>query len=448
MVAAMTAMPTIPRRTETVVVGGGPAGLAVSSRLAAAGREHIVFERGRVGDTWRTQRWDRFRLNTPGWMTGLPDADGFGTANDLVAALERRAAPLPVREGIAVRAVWRERGGGYLVSAGDRVVRAENVVAASGAQRVPRMPAVASQVSGRGIEHLHVADYRSASGLPPGAVLVVGSGQSGAQIAEDLLASGRRVLLATSHVPRAPRRHRGRDTMAWWRDMGVLDDAPPSGRAYGAQALIAGDRELSLQGLARRGAILLGRVADADGTRLRLSGDPLEHAAFADAEVASRRTRIDEWIAATGADAAPATPLDLLVDAPLRRAEAPLRPEIDLQDEGVGSVIWATGFGGDFGWLRMPIHEPGRGPIHRGVETPGAGLFVLGLPWLTRRTSGSIWGIERDAELVATAITERADAREPAATAEPVRARAHRVTAGERLRAAFQAGPRLGLNPA
>jgi putative flavoprotein involved in K+ transport len=408
----MSAMPDIPRRIETVVVGGGPAGLAVSSHLADAGREHVVLERERVGETWRTQRWDSFRLNTPGWMTGLPDADAFGTARDLVVALERRAASLPVREGIAVRAVWRERGGGYLVAAGDEVIRAENVVAASGAQRVPRLPAVADHVTGRGVEHLHVADYRRASDLPDGAVLVVGSGQSGAQIAEDLLAAGRRVLVSTSRVPRTPRRYRGRDVMAWWRDMGVLDD-PPSAAGRGSigsgQPLIAGGRSLSLQRLARSGAELLGRLADADGTQLSFAGDPVDHARFGDEKAAGRRAQIDAWIAANGIDA-PADEPSALVDAPLRRSEAPVRPAIDLRAEGVGAIVWATGFTGDFGWLRMPIHEPGGGPIHRGVATPSAGLYVLGLPWLTRRVSSAVWGIERDAALVAQAIAARSGA--------------------------------------
>ena len=393
-------------RVETVVVGAGPSGLAVSERLAGAGRDHVVLERGRVGDTWRTQRWDGFRLNTPGWMTGLPgDPDGFGTARDLVAALERRAAGLPVREGIAVRAVWRERGGGYLVAAGDEVIRAANVVAASGAQRVPRTPAIAASVAAD-VQQLHVAEYRNAAALADGAVLVVGSGQSGAQVAEDLLAAGRRVLVATSKVPRTPRRHRGRDITAWWQDMGILLDPPPADRPPVTQPLIAGGREISLQSLARSGAELLGRLVEADGLRLRFAGDPCEHAAYADAAAIARRSQIDEWIAGAGVDAAPAAS-SLQVDAPLRRSEAPLRPEIDLATEGVGAVIWATGFTGDFGWLRMPIHEPAGGPIHRGVTTPSPGLFVLGLPGLTNRMSGAVWGIEHDAALVADAIAER-----------------------------------------
>jgi putative flavoprotein involved in K+ transport len=394
---------------DTIIVGAGPAGLAAGAHLAAAGRDHVVLERGQVGETWRTQRWDAFRLNTPAWMTGLDgDPDRFGTAGDLVASLERRAAVLPVREGVAVREVRRERGGGYRVVTDEGILGCANVVAASGAQCVPRVPAVAGRVAGRRIEHLHVADYRSAAELPAGGALVVGSGQSGAQIAEDLLASGRRVLVATSRVPRAPRRHRGRDVTAWWRDMGVLDEArdavDPAARG-GTQPLIAGGRTISLQGLARQGAELLGRLVAADGPRLRFAGDPVDHARAGDEAAAARRAQIDAWIAARGIDA-PAHVADP-AEAPLRRDEVRERAALDLRAAGVSAVIWATGFGGDFGWLRMPIHEPGGGPLHHGVATPSPGLYVLGLPWLVRRVSGAVYGIERDAALVAQAIAGR-----------------------------------------
>jgi putative flavoprotein involved in K+ transport len=407
-----------PGRVGTVVVGGGPAGLATSAHLAAAGLDHVVLERGRVGETWRTQRWTSFRLNTPGWMSGLADPDRFGTARDLVDALERRAATLPVREGVGVRGVWRRRGGGYLVATDEEVLLAENVVAASGAQRVPRIPRVADDVTAHGVEHLHVADYRDPAALPPGAVLVVGGGQSGVQIAGDLLAAGRRVYVATSPVPRVPRRYRGRDITEWWRELGRLET--PSGEVsdairHSAQPLVGpvrpatppgdgSDGSLSLQRLARAGAVLLGRLVAASGAHLFFDGDPVEHAARGDAAAARQRAMIDAWIAAAGV-AAPAPEPD---DPPLRRGEAPERPVLDLRAEGIGTVLWATGFGGDFGWLRMPILQPSGLPIHRGVATAGPGLFTVGLPWLTMRTSGTLYGIERDAAAVAVHIATRA----------------------------------------
>ena len=391
-------------RVSTVVVGGGPAGLAASEHLARAGHDHVVLERGRVGDTWRTQRWDGFLLNTPGWMSGLDDADGFGTAADLVESLEGRAAFLPVQEGVEVGGVWRRRGGGYLVAAGDTVYECEHVVAASGAQRVPYLPSVSDAVTGLDIEHLHVADYRRPGDLPGGAVLVVGAGQSGGQIAMELLRAGRRVLLATSTVPRMPRRYRGRDVMEWGSELGTLlqpaDEVAPSLRGL-PQLLIAGGESLSLQSLARSGGELLGRLSAADGSRLWFSGDPVEHAAFADAMWAKQRARIDDHIARHGSDA-PDGEDDI---APLTSAEAPGRSWLDLHEEEVTSVIWASGFRGDFGWLKMPILDERGRPLHRGVATHSPGLFTIGVPWQTTRMSAALWGIRHDAELVAQAIT-------------------------------------------
>jgi putative flavoprotein involved in K+ transport len=263
---------------------------------------------------------------------------------------------------------------------------------------------VADDVRGRDVEHLHIADYRSADALVPGAVLVVGAAQSGGQIADDLLRAGRRVLVSTSPVGRVPRTYRGRDLMAWWRDMGRLDAAAQTADEQtrrAAQPLIAGGRSLSLQSLARSGATLLGRLAAADGDRLWFTGEPAEHAAAGDAVAARQRALVDRWLAESGRLAPPAEP----DEAPLTRAEAPAHPVVDLRRTGVRTVIWATGFRGDYGWLRMPILDTGGKPINRGVETVSRGLFVVGVPWLRLRSSGNLYGIERDAAVVAARIT-------------------------------------------
>lgn len=385
-------------RVDTVVVGGGYAGLTASAALDRRGVDHVVLERGRIGESWRTQRWDTFRLNTPRWMSGL-SGDGFAPVSELIDALERRAATLPVQEGVEVRRVWRQRGGRYLVVTSDAVIETENIIAASGAQRVPRIPAVARSVSGRGIEHLHTADYRRAGDLVDGGVLVVGSAQSGVQIAEDLLRSGRRVHLSTSRVGRMARTYRGRDTADWLEAMGKYDEPGTSGRREVPPQVGAG-RTISLQSLARDGAVLLGRVLGADGARLRLGDELGEHMRFADATSARCKAEIDAWIAAHGIDAPAA------IEDP---AEAPSGPvswpsSLDLAAAGIRTVIWATGFGGDYGWLNMPIMRPDGLPYNRGGLTASPGLYVVGVPWQSTRGSGILHGMTRDAEAVAERI--------------------------------------------
>lgn len=395
-------------RIDTVVVGAGPAGLAASAALADAGHPHVVLERGRVGETWRTQRWDGFRLNTPGWMSTIPgDPDRFHTGAELVGTLEERAARLPVHEHTGVRGVWRERTGGYVVATEEHVLRCDTVVAASGAQRVPHLPGVAYRVSGHGIEHLHTADYRNADELPPGGVLVVGGAQSGVQIAADLERAGRRVLLATSQVPGVPRRYRGRDICEWWQEMGHLDlpaeEADEAMRGKPNPHLGAGE-ELTLDTLAARGVRLLGGLVDASGTRLSFDGAADEHVAFARDVRRRWRAKVDGHIALHGIDAPAPDAVPDPVDAPAGSVAGGPHT-LDLRAAGIGTVIWATGFRGDFGWLRMPILTPEGRPIGRGVATASAGLYVLGVPWLTHRASGTLYGVVRDAGEIARHIT-------------------------------------------
>ena len=391
-------------RVETVVVGGGFAGLCASAALSRHGIDHVVLERDRVGQSWR-ERWDSFRLNTVRWMSGL-EGHGFAPAAELVGELERRAASLPVQEGVEVRRLWRQRGGRYLVVTSDGVIEAESVIAASGAQRLARVPALASDVSGRGIEHLHTADYRRPSDLADGAVLVVGSAQSGIQIADDLVQAGRRVYLATSRVGRMPRSYRGRDTTEWWRDMGKFSESAATATRTPPPQVGAG-KTLSLQSLARDGAVLLGRVLGADGTRLRLGDELGEHVRFADAASQETKAEIDAWIDAHGIEAP---------EAEEDPVEAPLGPigwpqSLDLHAEGIRTVIWATGFGGDYGWLSMPILRPDGLPYNREGTTASDGLFVVGVPWQSTRSSGMLQGIERDAVRVVDAIATRSEVR-------------------------------------
>jgi putative flavoprotein involved in K+ transport len=398
-------------RTDTIVIGAGPAGLATSSALSDRGVDHLVLERGRVGETWRTQRWDGFRLNSPEWMNRLPGApsparpdDGFATRDQHVADLEDYAARLPVLEAAPVVETRRE-GDGYVVRTPGRELRARHVVLASGVMNVPRVPALAGALPGR-LHQLHTAQYRCPDALPAGGVLIVGGAQSGAQIAHELLAARRRVYLATSPVGRLPRRHRGRDVMRWLADTGFLrtpaEQVDPAARG-GGQPVSSGAHgraTLSLQWLARRGARLLGRLEGCDGEHARIGGDLAENLALGDRSAAQIRADIDRHIA------------EHALRAPEHQPEAAERPLIGVREcrslhlgaEGITTVIWATGFGGDFGYLRLPILDAGGVPHHAHGALAAPGLHAVGLWWLTSRTSAGMYGIAHDAVMVADRI--------------------------------------------
>ena len=385
-----------------VVVGAGPAGLAVSARLAQARCPHVVLERGRVGESWRTQRWDSFRLNTPLWMnraagpfrTGEPDS--FGTAESLVAALDRLADELPLHEGVEVLHA-RPAGGAWALETTAGPLTADDLVVASGFQNVPRTPALAAELPAR-LRQLHVGEYRRPDDLD-GAVLVVGGGQSGLQVAEDLLRGGHRVYVATSRVGRMPRSYRGRDAYEWLHDTGQLDlpthQADPAAVA-GAPPQISGRRTISYQRLAGLGATLLGRATGWDGRRLTLAGDLGANVRFADQVSARFRSAWEERAASVReAVAYEADPADTPATH-LYGVEGPTA--LDLEAAGISSIVWATGFGPSTEWLpSAALDVRGRPQLPR--------LHALGAPWLTHRMSGGLYGIAADADRIAGTLT-------------------------------------------
>lgn len=413
---------------DTVIVGAGQAGLAVSYFLKRHGNQHVTFEEGRVGESWLSGRWDSFQVNTPNIrniLPGLPfegtEADGFWRADQLVEHFRQYVEhfQLPVRTGVTVVAV--ERGAGpeeFLVKTRtqdgvEETIASRSVVVACGVQRVPKFPTFRSRLP-REIAQLHTSDYRSADRLPPGAVVVVGSGQSGCQISEDLLAAGRTVYLCTSKVGRVPRRYRGRDLVEWWVDTKFWDVTYESladkSISRAAQPQISGvgryGHTLSLQWLASQGAVILGRLLDIDSGRLVLGEDAAAHVQFADEFSQRVKNDIDNYLERMN------LPIPALVDDPADVADpkaecvSPLH-ELDLKEANVSTVIWSTGFGGDFSWIHLPILDDQNRPIHKRGISSERGLYFVGFPWLNSRKSGILYGVGEDAQFIAEAIQEQ-----------------------------------------
>lgn len=395
-------------RTNAVVVGAGQAGLAVSHLLLENDIAHVVLERGRVGHSWRTQRWDSFHLNTPNSVNVLPgaahvgtDASAFCSRDELVQYLEAYAERLPIKEGVTVSAV-RRADAGFEVATSAGQYLCSNVVLCSGDQNHPRTPAVATTLPDDLVQ-LHAGDYRRPDQLPDGAVLVVGAGQSGVQIVEDLLEAGRQVYLCTSAVGRGPRRYRGKDIIEWSRLAGLAEQPPEAledpQEMYAAQPQISGTNgghSVSLHLLGRNGARLLGRLNGTQGRVLQIAGDLLANVAVGDDKANGFKAALDAAIEKMGLDVPP--PEDDPADVPFDgMADMAAVRQVDLDDAQIRSVVWATGFGPKFDYLDPSwLDDRGRPRHAKGVcEVPG--LYCVGLMWLRRRISGLLAGVAGDA---------------------------------------------------
>jgi len=396
------------RRTEAVVIGGGQAGLAMSRCLRDAGVDHVVLERGRVAERWRRGSWDSLRLLTPNWQSRLPgfrydgpEPHGYMSAPEVVGYLDRyaRSFSAPVEEGATVLAV-EQAGAGYRVTTDGGAWAAPSVVIATGHCDTPLVPGMAGRLA-EDVVQVVPSRYRNPRQLPPGGVLVVGASATGVQLADEIHASGRPVTLAVGRHTRLPRVYRGRDIL-WWLDaMGIFDEAAEEvfdlaiSRSQPSLQLVGRpDRAtLDLPVLQERGVRLVGRVVEAEGSRVCCADDLVAHTAAADARLARLVQRIDVFAARTGLDA------ELGPPEPFRPFlwPAPAPAEIDLRAEGIRTVVWATGFRRLYPWLKVDVLDA-RGEIrHEGGVTPSPGLYVIGLYFLRRRKSSFIDGVGRDA---------------------------------------------------
>ncbi len=394
---------TMPR-VETVIVGAGQAGLALSHELTMLGRDHVVLERGRLGERWRSERWDSLALLTPNWLNRLPgapaigDPGGFLSRDAFVRHLARyaRSFGAPVVEETAVVSVEQ----GFVVRTEAREWRADNVVLATGAFDLPRVPPPAAAAP---VEHLHAARYRNPDTLPPGGVLVVGSAASGQQIAAELARAGRDVTLAAGGHTRMPRRYRGRDVYEWLDAIGHLavrvDDLPPLARRDPSLALDGrgGGASLDLGVLDRLGVRLAGRLRGFAGRDALFADDLAATARGADARMRRLLDRVDAFAGATA-------PEDEV--APV--AVAPGPEALDLRAHGIRTIVWATGYRRAYPWLRVPVLDGDGDLIHRHGITPVPGLFAIGQQFQRRRSSHTIGGVGEDAAFLARAIAARA----------------------------------------
>jgi putative flavoprotein involved in K+ transport len=407
---------------EVIVVGGGQAGLAVSWCLRDQGVEHVVLERHRVGHAWREERWDAFCLVTPNWQCQLPghpypggDPDGFMVKEEIIGYLDRYvdSAVPPLHEGVRVTEVAAD-GDGFRVSTSHGTLSADRVVLAVGGYHLPSLPAIAGRLPSR-VTQLHSSTYKNPSSLPDGEILVVGSGQSGAQIAEDLLLAGRDVHLCVGSAPRVARFYRGRDCVAWLEDMGhyrmPIDEHPqglaarrePNHYVTGRD----GGRDIDLRRHAAAGMRLHGRLLACDGATLSFGGDLAKNLDAADATAERIKDAIDRWIDKQGIDA----PQEARY-VPVWQPPASPSETIELADAAITTVIWSTGFRSDWSWVKLPAFDGAGYPTHHRGVTSVDGLYVVGLPWLHTWGSARFAGIARDAGFVAEHIAERAGALE------------------------------------
>jgi len=406
---------------DVIVVGAGQGGLSVSYHLCGSGVDHLVVDRGGVANSWVTQRWDSFCLVTPNWTVNLPglpyagdDPDGFMPRDTFVRYMQDWARDFgaPVREGVDVTAIRREDKLFWLDTSGGPL-RARNVVVATATYQKPKRPKLPGKVPSQ-IREFHASDYKSPVQAAEGAVLVVGSGQTGCQVVEDFLREGREVYLCVARTGRLPRRYRGRDCLSWQEDMGMLERTPdmldnPALRFAGDPHATGRDGgvTVSLYDFQRRGARLLGRLEGIDGNIAQFRDDLGESLRFADVYAANFRRMVDAYVAEKRIAAPDPGVADFAGDPMPEETVLSTPKTLDLKAAGIGTIVWATGFAYDFDWIEgVEIDGFGYPVTDRGASSV-PGLYFCGLNWMIKRKSGILYGVAEDAATVYAAIAER-----------------------------------------
>ena len=398
---------------EVLVVGAGQAGVAMSEHLSSYGVPHLVVERHRIAERWRSERWDSLVTNGPVWHDRFPGLefpdlgpDDFATkdqvADYFVAYAEKIGAP--IRCGVEVTSVHKNAGRpGFRVETSDGVINAHYVVAATGPFQRPVIPALVPDDAGP--MSIHSSAYHGPQQLPSGAVLVVGAGSSGVQIADELQRSGRQVYLSVGPHDRPPRRYRGRDFVWWLGVLGKWEAATPPLGAEHVTIAVSGARgghTVDFRDLAASGIKLVGRTVSFDHGTMRFAADLGDNIANGDANYLSLLDEADAYIERNGVDL-PAEPAARILGPAPECVTSPVL-ELDLARAGVTSIVWATGFSVDYSWLNVDAFDENGKPKHQRGVSSEPGVYFLGLPWQSRRGSSFIWGVWHDAKYLADHI--------------------------------------------
>jgi len=403
-------------KVDTLVVGAGQAGIALSEHLGNNGVPHLVLEKNRVAEAWRSGRWDSLVANGPAWHDRFPNLEFTDSDPDAFAPKERIADYLvdyakmveaPIRTGIEVLKAERNVGGaGFTVETSQGVIEANNIVAATGAFQHPVIPPVIPEDAS--IEQLHSFYYRNPEQLPDGAVMIVGAGSSGAQIADELRRAGKKVYLSVGPHDRPPRAYRGRDFVWWLGVLGMWDVAamkPGTEHVTISVSGADGGNTIDFRRFGGEGITLVGLTQSYKDGVLTFAGDLQENIANGDENYLSMLDAADAYVERTGIDLPP-EPEARNVFADPDCLTNPIR-ELDLAKAGITSIIWATGFRQDFSWMKVDAFDENGKPRHQRGVSSEPGVYFLGLPWQSRRGSTFIWGVWHDAKHVADQIANQ-----------------------------------------
>ena len=403
----------IPTRVNTVVVGAGQAGLAMSAHLRDHHIDHVVLERDSIAERWRNARWDSLVMNGPAWHDRFParsfdsDPDGFPGKDEVTRYFEDFAKQIeaPIHCGVEVTGTTARADGGYQIETSKGNIHADHVVAATGPFQIPVIPPI---VPDGVISQIHSFDYHNPEQLQDGAVLVVGAGSSGAQIADELLRSGRKVYLSIGPHDRPPRSYRGKDFVWWLGTLGKWQmKTPPAGKEHVTIAVSGayGGATVDFRKLANRGMVLLGMTGAYDSGVISIADDLAKNIADGDANYLGLLAEADAYIDSHGLDLPPEENAKIIGPDP-DCMKTPIR-QIDLAKQGINTIIWATGYVQDFSWLKVDAFDVDGKPMHDRGVAKADGIYFLGLPWLSMRGSSFIWGVWEDAKYLAAQISAR-----------------------------------------